>query len=197
MGSVAFRTNDIQNNQYQTMVGDSWTASIQGAAANQPVWFNYSFNGGSTQTVNVGTTDANGNFSYTGGTFGAGDVGSWYHDWEVGPMYGFEDQGGYGFTVTGNGTTTQSQSTANQTTSTNTSSTPGNSVITTTNQTGTLNTTNGTTTTTAAPTTTSDLVVGGVDLSQTVLGVPLWMLGVVGVGLVWLMMPSSGHHRSF
>lgn len=60
-------------------VGDSWQLEITGPP-NQPVWV--AANGAAP--VQLGTTDANGNFSDSK-QIGPGDTGNWGENWYVGP----------------------------------------------------------------------------------------------------------------
>lgn len=181
--SVAFRSNDIIAGQYSYNAGDQWTATIQGAPPNSPVWFISKFNNGTQNQSQVGMTDGNGAFTYNGG-FSIGDVGNWWHDWEVGPQFNTVSQGSYSFTV-GNvdrsGNITMSQSVANQTTTTAPSG--GNSVNTMAPPVDTTNTTNGTTTTATS------------FLDQTMFGIPDWLLLAGAVAVGFMMMGGEEKHR--
>lgn len=74
--------------------GDTWTVSIRGAApANAPVYVVGGKNGALSQTQ-MGTVDANGNFSLSG-TITSDQIGAWSEDWYVAGG----KSGGFSFTV--------------------------------------------------------------------------------------------------
>jgi hypothetical protein len=85
-GHVTF-TSSRGSNALQ--VGDSWLVSITGATPNAPVTVNA---GGST--TQMGTTDANGNFSLSG-TARTQDIGPWNELWSVGGL----NSGAFQFTI--------------------------------------------------------------------------------------------------
>ena len=85
-GHVTF-TSSRGSNALQ--VGDTWLVSITGATPNSPVSVNA---GGST--TQMGTTDANGNFSLSG-TARTQDIGPWNELWSVGGL----DSGAFQFTI--------------------------------------------------------------------------------------------------
>jgi hypothetical protein len=85
-GHVTF-TSSRGSNALQ--VGDTWLVSITGATPNAPVTVNA---GGAT--TQMGTTDANGNFSLSG-TARTADIGSWNELWSVGNL----NSGAFQFTV--------------------------------------------------------------------------------------------------
>jgi hypothetical protein len=64
-------------------VGDSYTVVLAGQAANAPVSITAQQVGSTPQTVGLGTTDGNGNFTSTGSVT-ANHVGSWIENWFVG-----------------------------------------------------------------------------------------------------------------
>jgi hypothetical protein len=98
-------TFNVPNNPMQ--VGDTWVASITGAQANAPVVVQGGMNG-VLGNVQVGTTDANGDFSLSG-TCTSDEVGSWTEQWIVGG----DVVGNISFVI--NNVTTQSDATATQT----------------------------------------------------------------------------------
>ena len=85
-GHVTF-TSSRGSNALQ--VGDTWLVSITGATPNSPVSVNA---GGST--TQMGTTDANGNFSLSG-TARTQDIGPWNELWSVGGL----NSGAFQFTI--------------------------------------------------------------------------------------------------
>ena len=85
-GHVTF-TSSRGSNSLQ--VGDTWLVSITGATPNAPVMVNA---GGST--TQMGTTDANGNFSLSG-TARTQDIGPWNELWSVGNL----NSGAFQFTI--------------------------------------------------------------------------------------------------
>jgi hypothetical protein len=72
-------TAQISNTALQ--IGDSWTVTVKGAP-NSPVSVTAQQSGQAASTSQVGTTDANGNFSLSG-TAATGQIGTWAETWTV------------------------------------------------------------------------------------------------------------------
>ena len=85
-GHVTFSSSRGSN---ALQVGDTWLVSITGATPNSPV--SVTAGGAATQ---MGTTDANGNFSLAG-TARTQDVGTWNESWSVGGL----NSGAFQFTI--------------------------------------------------------------------------------------------------
>jgi len=90
-------------------VGDTWAASITNAQANSAVVVSGGMNG-VVGNINVGTTNANGNFSLSG-TCTVDEIGDWTEQWIVGG----DIVGNVSFSIVAANTTTQSSTVAAQT----------------------------------------------------------------------------------
>ena len=75
-------TTSSGNNSLDTS-GGTWTASITGAPPNAPVSMQLTDPTYTASTNQVGYTDANGNFSYTGTVGNATTIGLWSQKWYV------------------------------------------------------------------------------------------------------------------
>jgi LysM repeat protein len=80
-GTLSFIVSS--GNINKTVVGDTWQINITGAVANTPVFVSGLQPNGTLSTVQMGTTDAKGNFSLSG-TFTKDQIGSWSEAWSVG-----------------------------------------------------------------------------------------------------------------
>jgi hypothetical protein len=75
--------SNVTSGKQSFVVGDSYQVDITGASPNQPVTGSASQNGQSLGTSTFGSTDSSGHFS-TSGVMGTGQIGNWVETWYVG-----------------------------------------------------------------------------------------------------------------